>query len=745
MRARSWSWIMVAGALACRGTPDSSAADEGGGVATEQSDATASKPLVPRDRSITIQRGTAHVPHEVELDPRGEVALTIDSQGGLRLWPAIRSGDPKLSSPYSLPMQDSLWMALAQAEGEGFVVATIDTTNAGQVVAVAPSADGMSAKLTPLFATPPGDPLLELHALDGGQRFLALGVDHRVRLYDRKGALISVIDQRSFAPWQLRVVHGEPGQPPKIAAMLAQPLRVQAITLHDDQLAIEGEARTVVLDRGPNRNDLLLSPDGKTVAALRRADGRGREFSIELIDLQTGARRLVGGKTDSIIRARMHFVDADRILLETGSAAGRGVWVDLAKAEAFTDPADADPEGKLAKRLAKTPHDSIPLPASSEHRPEFFDPENDLPWDHGERLYASVVAGLRVGIERDWQDRLIVDPLDSDRHWAIRGERYDIDRIALDHAGKHVAFADEETLWVARMDGSTDVAAELEHGLGSLHFIAFVDERHVVLVDPKGKLKLIDWQTGQVVASSKLEHTWGIAGINFRESGQAGGVLGYASNSKDDPIRVLPIANGQLGTLGVVAREQRQSWLDVVELRKAESGALFGMTEDQVEDRLDEYGSDRSGRLFYTEKHPRTPLFVREGTVVRAISLPAGQGRLLSVSPNGSKIAVVQFRMRDDGLAEDHLFSIFDIESGERMWTLGSTEGFFSTPGWAGDGKRIIVQGVVRDVATGEEVVSAAMQMTTLVIEDRSDAEWAKHEPEHKLRRFRKPRRDFTD
>ncbi len=209
---------------------------------------------------------------------------------------------------------------------------------------------------------------------------------------------------------------------------------------------------------------------------------------------------------------------------------------------------------------------------------------------------------------------------------------------------------------------------------------------------------------------------------------------------------MLPIDRDQLGAIEVVARDRRREWLDVVELRRAESAALFGLTEDAVEDRLDEYTGDRNGRWFYTERHPRSPLFVLDGaTRPRAISLPAGQARLLSVSPEGSKIAVVQFRLRDDGFTEDHLLSIFATESGERLWTIGSTEGF-ATPRWAGDGSRIIAQGKVRDAATGEEVVSLALQGTTLVIEDRSDAEWAKHQPEaRRTFRFKRSRHAFTD
>src|SRR5690606_17817392 len=106
-----------------------------------------------------------------------------------------------------------------------------------------------------------------------------------------------------------------------------------------------------------------------TIAALRRPRARGRDFSIELIDLETDARRLIGGRTDSTVRSRMHFVDADRILLETGSNNGRGVWVELASAESLSDPADADPDSALAKRLYRTQHDTLALPASAEYRP----------------------------------------------------------------------------------------------------------------------------------------------------------------------------------------------------------------------------------------------------------------------------------------------------------------------------------------------------------------------------------------
>lgn len=712
--------IVLLGTLACHGTPNPNGVDDSGApVDGGEVEIQASKPpAAPRDRSITIERGQVHEFHEVELDPRAEAALTLDPQGGLRLWPTIRSTDPEQLLPYVLPMEEPMWISLAQAQG-GFVVATIDTNNTGQVVAISQSADGKTAKLTPLFATPPSDPLLEIHALDGGERVLALGLDHRVRLYDRSGKLLSVLDQRSFAPWQLRVVHTDPTQP-KIAAVLAQPPRVQSLALRDDVLSIEGEARTVVLDRGPNHNDLTLSPDGKTVAALRRRSGRGRDFSIELIDLQTGERKLIAGQSDTTIRPRVHFVEAARILLETGSSKGTGLWLELDKAEALADPADASPDSNLAKRLYKTKHDSIPLAASAEHKPQFFDAEFDPPWDHGERLHASVVAGLRVNIERDTATRLIIDPLDSDRHVAISGGVTGLYRAsALDRTGAHVVTSAEKLLRVTRVGDSEGALAEIEHGFGTVMLLAFADDRHLLLVNEKAQLRLFDWQAGQVVASSKLDAAWTFAAIGFDMESS---VLAWRGNKPKEPVRLLTIANGQLGSVAALDREQRSTWLELLDLGEANS--LLGRTEQSGSKRIDEYASDRTGRLYFTERHPRTPLFVVDGETPRSIALPAGQARELTISPDGSKLAIVQFRERDDSFRQDHLLSVIDTKSGERLWTIGAPTSI-PAPSWSGDGSRLITsRATIRDAATGEVIGTADRPL--LIVQDRSDAEWAK-------------------
>jgi hypothetical protein len=339
-----------------------------------------------------LEHGVAHeaTMTEIVLDPRGEAALTLDAAGGVRLWPQASSDG---ATPYRIPVHEPLWLSLAK-RGEGFTLGFIATNNAASIYEVEVRRDG-TATITERFAHTPEDPVLELHVLDGGERILVLGVDHRVRLYSSEGELLSTLDERSFGPWQLRVSDGV-GEPPKLAAVLAQPLRVQPLRLVDDQLEIAGPARTVELDRGPNRNDLALSPDGATVAALRRADKYGRQWSIELIDLASDTRKLIAGRADTEVRPRMHFHENQRLLLESGS--GNAWVVELAQAITVRKAEDVHPDSDLAKRLSRRlTHELITLPASAERNVELPD------LDEGIRMHASVVNGMRASIDVDAQ------------------------------------------------------------------------------------------------------------------------------------------------------------------------------------------------------------------------------------------------------------------------------------------------------------------------------------------------------
>jgi hypothetical protein len=326
---------------------------------------------------------------EIVLDTRGEAALTLEHNGQVRLLPTLEPDQ----IPWHLQLQDPIWMSLAHKHEGGFIVGVIDTTNAAQIVELVLGERAGEARLEPRFANAPTDPLLELLVLDGGERILALGADHRVRLYDLDGELLSQLDERSFSPWQLRSSGGDGSEPLQLAVTLAAPLRIERIELDGDQLRRSGKPWAVELDRGPNRNDLALTHDGRHAAALRRHKATGSEWSVELIELETGERKLIAGLLDTPVRPRMHMLPGGRMLLESGS--GRGYLVALDQAVVLTRDRDADPDSRFALSLARgTEHPFIEIDAAAENA-------EDLPeLDTGLRMHASMVGRVRAGVGR---------------------------------------------------------------------------------------------------------------------------------------------------------------------------------------------------------------------------------------------------------------------------------------------------------------------------------------------------------
>ncbi len=353
---------------------------------------------------------------EVVLDPRGEYALTLDADGGLRLWPSVRG--TAVAVPVVLPEREPVWSTLARAEDGTFVVATIDTQGGARVARIA-LGEG-SARRTELFEIPAVDPQFELHVLDGAERIVALGKDHRVRVLDTAGNVRAEIDRVGFIPWQLRVAPTKDGVTPMIA-VLTQPVRAQSIRLEGDELTVVGDAHMVALDQSPNRNDLALSNDGTKVAALRRPSSRGRAFALQLIDMASGERKVILGELDANVRPRLHLVDDARALLETGT--GKGFWLELSAAVP-----------KAQAEIPLTPVSAVPLPGATE----------DL------RMQVTVVAGIRAV---PTPGALVIDPLESPEHTRLSAKSVGATAIALDARGERVVWSSGDRIVIERIGG----------------------------------------------------------------------------------------------------------------------------------------------------------------------------------------------------------------------------------------------------------------------------------------------------
>ncbi|MCA9696784.1 MAG: hypothetical protein KC431_04590 [Myxococcales bacterium] len=691
----------------------------------------AARPKPPPPPQAALARGQA--PRggltEVVLDPRGEAALSLDRFGSVLLWPALRSRDAQQATPFTLPLHEPIWMTVAKA-GEGrFVVASIDAGNTGAVglVELSPGND-QAPRYTELFNLGPADPLFELHVLDGGERILALGIDHRLRLYDRQGRALSTIDEVGFSPWQLRLAGGV-GEAPKLAVVLAQPLRIQTLEIAGDALRLVGQPQPFELDRGPNRNDLVLSPDGRTVAALRRPKARTRQWSVELIDLGGGERKLIAGRTDSLFRPRMHFIDAGRLLLESGS--GKGFWVDLSQAVVPADPADLHPDSKAAERLSKAlSHPSIRLPGSVESGETDF---RDRPIDEGARMHASVAGGLRASLDHQKPGVLILDPLEqpgeAGHHDELGFPTLEIHAGAIDDDSGAVVWANQNKLFVTGAEGESVIEVDREGHRG----LFFVDDQHLLLVAGGGKGRAILYRRdGTRVGERKLELAWGIEALDYRAEGAGKGRLVWSDSKPGVPLRSIVVDTGAgdaLAPLTTIDGAELAQWTSV---RKLSDEAVFELIGQRPVGELDEWARDVRGRWFLTVPDIRTPLTVIDGDQTRQIAMPAGQGRELVPSPDGSLLAVVQFREHREGFfraaRQDLLVSVYDGESFERLWTRGLfARGNWSDREvdlrWSSGGASLVVlnsgDGRIYDARSGE--LRASREMGGLTIAEVAD------------------------
>lgn len=627
---------------------------------------------------------------EVVLEARGEAALTLDTEGGVRLWTALGAGQADV--PLALPIQEPSWMSLAQTEEGGFVVGFIDTAGGTRVARV--ELDGARARMVVAFELPTTDPLLELHVLDGGQRILALGLDHRVRLYDGAGELVGVIDEAGFVPWQLRVSE-RPGQSPAVVAVLAGPTRVQPLVLEGDRLALGGEPRRVALDQGPNRNDLTLSPDGRAVVALRRPRSKGRRFTIEVVDLETDERRVLVGEVDGSLRPRMHVVDEQRVLLESGT--GRGFWVELSAAVPWTEGTGR----KQTEALPLTAVREVGLPGSAEH----------------ERKHTTVVAGVRAV---PTAHALVVDVLDEAGHLELAAAPVRPRAVALDATGTRAAWSTAGAILLDETDGGGKLRELSPEGIGSAQVVelAFVGEDELLAVASDGRASLLRCADGQTIAHTRVPVSWGMAASSFRRDAAGEGTLAVLSTRPQEPLQVVDVRATGFGEGRSEPRSQRVRWSELGVRHQDIGELLTALRFDAAAPRqVDALSLDRDGHAWLATEGPQPRLYRLAHEQTAPTQLRQGEVRRLVPDPTGSRLAVVQLTHRSTGIEglDAHprfAVSVLDAHTSERLWTRAALG--FEDLDWSADGMRVAVGdiegGAVIDAATGELVYARRHQ-----------------------------------
>lgn len=415
---------------------------------------------------VALPRGLAHDTSitEVWLDPRASAAITLDADGGVRLWPALPPATTDLAAlaPIRVPLHEPQWISFAQAGPRAFVIAAIDTVQSARVISIKLDEQG-NAHVRERFTLTPADPLLEVHVFDGGDRLLALGVDHRLRLYDGHGKRLAELAQYGLSPWQLRLAG--PPESLQLAMVLAGPTRLQRFTITHDQFALIGEPYPFVLDRGPNHNDLGLLPSGHVASVLRRPKAKTNQWSLELHDLDSGEVRVMWGEVESQLRARLYIIDDKRALLEDGS--GAGFWVDLQAGAVMPSPFELPKELELLPPQSHVSTRRVELPM----------------WAPTSRRHASVVAGLRAV---PFGPALVLDPIDDKHHHKLGYHSVLANDLALDRDGGQLAMVMfDGGVVVQSLDGANRHAV-VGCTTDTIFDLAFTDPDHLLLVSAEG-------------------------------------------------------------------------------------------------------------------------------------------------------------------------------------------------------------------------------------------------------------------
>jgi WD40 repeat protein len=642
---------------------------------------TESAPVVEQQAELVELPGLpgialAHAGHrdeivDIVLCPNASAALTLDRNGGVRLWTTLDG----TREPLIVPIDDPSSLSLARTE-TGYTLATLDTIGGAEVYEL--REHGSELRLELRFSIPPTDPLFELHVLDGGQRLLALGVDHRVRLYDAHGNLLSSIAEHGFVPWQLRHIETEAGV--TLVAILAGPTRVQPLELRDDHLQIIGEPFAVQLDRGPNRNDLALTPDGQHIAAFSRRKWRSGEWQLHLHSLADGKTTLIEGKSlsESEERPRVHLLDGDRMLLDDGT--GFGELISL-------DPS-------VPTRMTR------PLPGSSERA----------------RLFTSVEQGIRVVPSGA---HFIVDHLDDDEHLRIGHERARMRGAGLSPDGTRVIWAFVNGWAVESLDAASRPAKPNIHAHSQpLIFADFVDDDHVLLVSETGTIELVHPVTGTIKTINEAPRRLSRAQLARLESpmlmvrdrdSKLDLLLEIETEAITERTRVAansafigPWYPAEIPSAWISMAGFQAGWwgspLDEVTL---ETELAIALNRPQAD--IHDMATTPDGARVFAASSSSSELLVRTrpndimrvGQLEAKSALGPEQAHRLAASPSGDSIVVIY--------ANGHI-SGHDARTLERHWARVDTEA--SALGWSADGTRLVVAGesggLVLDAESGE-------------------------------------------
>jgi hypothetical protein len=576
----------------------------------------------------------------IALAPTGESALTRDGSGSVRLWPALDGS----REPLIVPIRDPKLMALA-ARGSGWTLALLDGAGGARIVGV----DAVG-KMEPLASLPPTDPLVEIVVLPGGERLLAVGSDHVIRLLDRRGTELARLDVPRLRPAALRIAIAAEGGPRVFALTSGEfdgsqgrfAVEVLALEVGAASLALGDLRRTVHIDSPPTVDNPSIAPDGRSVVSLQRQRLGGASWMVRAMQLDDGLEISVTSEITVGQQPRMGILPAGRVLLDDGTGLGR--IVDLRQRHVEL----------IGLRTSPTIN----------------------------HVVSAFAGNLRVAPSANW---LAVHDLERDDLVYLGYEQVNVIDAGLSPSGQTVAWALGDRLAAERV-GSGEVFEIPGTRPLSQRFVEFIDEELLVTLDWTGGAQLIRWRDGEIVAAVDIGNHSQAA--ELVRDGRGDALMFVRTNLWQNPIvvaiqdqqfgrRYLTHASANLAGLFTPAESPLADWgawtLDGagrlrtftlallhegVDTKAAVAGGevlSFGMPEQFAID-------SRGNRLWIRTNGTRPTLHVERGDRSEEIELSTGFVARLHPSPDGRRIAVVQ--QRDI----NQVITVLDSETLQPLW-----------------------------------------------------------------------------
>ena len=648
-------------------------------------------PRTPTSKPIVFaSRGAPHsAPITViALSPEGKAAMTRDTAGGVRFWPALDGS----REPLVVPIRDPRAMALAPAKGGGWVAALVDTAGGARLITI-----DDAGQMQPLASLPPMAMIAEMVIMPGAEQILAVGTDHVIHLYDRQGKALAKLDKAKLRPASLRIASAAEGGARAFALTAGEfdktghfAVEILPLELGPDSIAIGSARQTIHLDGPPSADNPTIAPDGRAAVFLQRQRNGGTSWKVHGIQLDDGRSISVDTELVSPAPPRMGLLSNGRVLLDDGTGLGR--IVDLGK-----------------KRTEVTGVRTSP---------------------NVNHLASSFAGATRAVPANTW---LAVHDLDSDELTYLGYEQVSVTDVGLSPQAEQVAWALGDRLAVEQIAGASEGEVLEVPGTRGIGFrnVDFVDANTIVALDWSGGARMLDWRSGEIVDEIDVGNNVSLG--SYVRASDGAGVLFVRTNLWQNPLvievggreflgRYLIYGNANFTGVLAPAGESIDHWgawaLDglaklrrypLAELRPGlDTVASLDRGEVLAFGNPEQFVVDARGQQWWvrTEAASRPRLSrskLGAGQSERDLLLPTGFITMLEPSPDGRRLAVVQAR---DAV---QVVSILDAETMQLLWARPAAA--VGGIAWSEDAEQVAIAGqfaggVVFDVDDGKTETS---------------------------------------